>query len=110
MIDELIARGDIQKMVLDSQRHVKVLGECAKSVWPAYEPDLTTDETGAFGFVNAVRIERQYKLRSLNQADALVVVVGPFNANASDEELRIHFVTEIAKRKKELEGAYNPLP
>ncbi len=95
MIDELPARGDIQKIVLDSQRHVKVLSGCAMSEWPAYKPDLTRDkQTGAFGFVSGERIERQYKLRSDNLADALVVVVALFNADASDDELRRHFMTE----------------
>jgi hypothetical protein len=105
MIDELIARGDIQKMALDSQRHVKVLGECVKSVWRAYEQDLTPDHnTGAFGFVSGGRIERQYWLRSHEVADAPIVIIGPFNADASDDELQVHFLTEIAKRKEELEG------
>jgi hypothetical protein len=105
MIDELVARGDIQKTVLGSQRTVKVLAECARSLLPPYEPDLKRDpNTGAFGFVDGVRLERQYWLRTRDLADAPLTVVGPFNADASDDELRRHFVAEIVKRKKDLEA------
>ena len=103
MIDALVPRGDIQKTVLDSQRDVKVIAECAKSLLPPYEPDLKRDPNGAFGFVDGARHERQYWLRTHELADAPLTVVGPFNADASDDELRRHFVAEIVKRKKDLE-------
>jgi hypothetical protein len=55
-------RGDIQKIVTDSQRHVKILAGVTKSLGPRYEVDSTTDCHGAFGVVKGHRIERHYTL------------------------------------------------
>jgi hypothetical protein len=105
MIDELLTRGDIQKIVIDSRRHVKVLGEFAKVLGAGYEVDLTPDPLGAFGTVSADRLERQYMLRSPAPADPPVLVSGPFDSGASEDELRRHFAMGVANRKTELRVA-----
>jgi hypothetical protein len=91
-------RGDIQRLVTESERHVRVLAAVAETMLPHHTVEMSRDNNGVLGLQTGNRLQRQYVLRGPNREQD-VSVFAPFLRDEPEEHLRIHFASEIAKHK-----------
>jgi hypothetical protein len=96
--DQRSERGEIQRLVVESERHVRVLAEVAKTLLPHHTIERSRDNNGVLGLEIGNRLQRKYVLRGPNPEEDLSVSV-PVYPDEPEEHLRIHFASEIAKRK-----------
>jgi hypothetical protein len=91
-------RGDIQKLVTESERHVRVLAAVAKTLSPRHTVAMFRDSNGILGLQIGNRFQRQYVLTGANPEEDFSVSA-PVLPDEPEEHLRIHFASEIAKNK-----------
>jgi ribosomal protein S10 len=96
--DQQFERGDIQRLVTQSERHVRVLAAVVETMLPHHTVEMSRDNNGVLGLQTGNRLQRQYVLRGPNPEEDFSVFA-PFLPDEPEEHLRIHFASEIAQNK-----------
>lgn len=96
--DQHSERGDIQRLAVESERHVRILAAVAKTLLPHHTVEMSRDNNGVLGLQTANRLHRQYVLRGPNPEED-VRVSAPLHPDEPEEHLRIYFACEITNNK-----------
>ena len=61
--DQQPERGEIQRSMRESERHVRVLAAVAETMLPHHTVEMSRDNNGVLGLQTGNRLQRQYVLR-----------------------------------------------